>query len=114
MTLKYTLLVCRLYAGARPQRIHGMITDYTEDLLGKHLKWPFAASLKSHYICQRLPLVVIACSSLTLTFQEKLNDSFGRKRVFGFFSLVSTIISADSCQISEGQSATSFFYYLQT
>lgn len=104
----YTLLACRVYAGARPQHIHGTITDYTENLPGKHLKWPFAASLKSHYICQRLPLVVIVCGSLMLTFQEKLNDSFGKKCLF-VFSLVSTIISADSCQISEGQSATNFF-----
>lgn len=29
-----------------------------------------------------------------------------------FFSLVSTVISADSCQISEGQSATSGFLLL--
>lgn len=30
------------------------------------------------------------------------------------FSLVSTITSADSCQMSDRQSATCFFYYLQT
>lgn len=81
----YTLLACRVYAGARPQHIHGTITDYTENLPGKHLKWPFAASLKSHYICQRLPLVVIVCGSLMLTFQEKLNDSFGKKMLVCFF-----------------------------
>lgn len=113
MTLKYTLLVCRLYFGARPEHTPSTITG----LLGKASSLVFCSLTKKSL---HLPVLTTGDNSLLFSdtdIQEKLNVSFGQKCVFAFFfffPLVSTITSANCCQISDRHSATCCFYYLQT